>query len=282
MKTNKLLTLAALTALLMAVVLVFSACGGSNPDTVDISKKAGDKIKATAADSSKDLDIKSEDALEADSDSQIKSDGTAEELKSDEAAAETKETEKTEAKGDNTYTAEQLAEANSFTEHDSAAKDQYQTDPVPEGMPEPVDNTEVDQTKTYTCTLSITCHTIFDNMDKFNSEKSSALPTDGVIYPSKTVQFCEGETAFDVLSRECMNNGIQMDYSDNPLYNSAYIEGIHNLYEFDCGELSGWMYSVNGWFPNYGCSRYILKDGDVIRFEYTCDLGEDLGVTWME
>ena len=44
----------------------------------------------------------------------------------------------------------------------------------------------------------------------------------------------------------------------------GYIEGINNLYEFDCGEQSGWMYSVNGWFPNYGCSRYQLKDGDVV------------------
>ena len=54
-------------------------------------------------------------------------------------------------------------------------------------------------------------------------------------------------------------------------------QGIHNLYEFDCGELSGWMYNVNGWFPNYGCSRYALQDGDVIRWRYTCDLGADVG-----
>ena len=56
-----------------------------------------------------------------------------------------------------------------------------------------------------------------------------------------------------------------------------YIEGIHNLYEFDCGDLSGWMYKVNGWFPNYGCSRYQLKQGDVIEWVYTCDLGKDVG-----
>mgnify|MGYP004647359247 FL=1 len=36
-------------------------------------------------------------------------------------------------------------------------------------------------------------------------------------------------------------------------------------------------YSVNGWFPNYGCSLYQLKDGDVVEWRYTCDLGEDLG-----
>ena len=51
----------------------------------------------------------------------------------------------------------------------------------------------------------------------------------------------------------------------------------HNLYEFDVGNKSGWMYKVNGWFPNYGCSRYQLKDGDVIEWVYTCDLGDDVG-----
>ena len=36
-------------------------------------------------------------------------------------------------------------------------------------------------------------------------------------------------------------------------------------------------YSVNGWYPNYGCSRYQVKDGDVVEWRYTCALGEDLG-----
>ncbi len=67
-----------------------------------------------------------------------------------------------------------------------------------------------------------------------------------------------------------------MEFEDTPIYNSAYIEGIANLYEFDCGELSGWMYKVNGWFPNYGCSRYQLKAGDKVEWVYTCDLGVDV------
>ena len=66
---------------------------------------------------------------------------------------------------------------------------------------------------------------------------------------------------FNVLQREMRKAGIHMEFEDTPMYNSAYIEGINNLYEFDCGELSGWMYKVNGWFPNYGCSRYQLKGG---------------------
>ena len=50
-----------------------------------------------------------------------------------------------------------------------------------------------------------------------------------------------------------------------------------NIYEFDVGKLSGWMYAVNGWYPNYGCSQYLLEDGDEICWRYTCDLGADVG-----
>ena len=82
---------------------------------------------------------------------------------------------------------------------------------------------------------------------------------------------------FDVLQQVCRDNKIHLEFSNSPVYQSAYIEGIGNLYEFDCGELSGWMYSVNGWFPNYGCSSYAVQDGDVIEWVYTCDLGSDVG-----
>ena len=58
---------------------------------------------------------------------------------------------------------------------------------------------------------------------------------------------------------------------------NTYIEGINNLYEFDGGSNSGWMYSVNGVYPNYGVGSYKVKSSDVIKFNYTCNLGADLG-----
>lgn len=166
----------------------------------------------------------------------------------------------------------------------SSGQDQYKTDPVPEGQQEPVepDQLHVDTSKDRTCTLSISCETILDNMGNLTEGKESLVPSDGVIFASRQVTFYEGETVFDVLQRETRDNRIHMEYSFTPMYNSNYIEGIHNLYEFDCGNDSGWMYEVNGWYPNYGCSRYVLKDGDDIQWHYTCDLGRDLGVTWMQ
>lgn len=128
-----------------------------------------------------------------------------------------------------------------------------------------------------TCTMSIRCDTILNNIEWLDSEKVEIIPKDGVIFAEKTVVFYEGESVFDVLLREMKSNKIHMEFVNVPIYNSAYIEAIANLYEFDCGELSGWMYKVNGWFPNYGCSQYQLKAGDKIEWVYTCDLGADVG-----
>ena len=158
-------------------------------------------------------------------------------------------------------------------------KDQYLTDPIPEGKPKPVEpqDQDVDKEKSYTCTFSIECATILNNLDQLDPNKLEIVPSNGVILPKTTVTFYEGESVFDVLQRVCKENGIHMESTWTPIYNSAYIEGIHNLYEFDCGDLSGWMYRVNGWYPNYGCSRYQLQDGDTVEWRFTCDLGNDVG-----
>ena len=112
---------------------------------------------------------------------------------------------------------------------------------------------------------------------KITRDREEILSADGVILPPTEVAFAEGESAFDVLQRVCRDNGIHLESKFTPVYNSAYIQGIHNIYEFDVGKLSGWMYAVNDWFPNYGCSLYQVQDGDVIRWVYTCDLGADVG-----
>lgn len=165
-----------------------------------------------------------------------------------------------------------------YSDGKNNGQDQYQTEPVPEGEPNPVEpeNVTVDKSKKGTCTLLIECGTVLNNMDKVTDGKEKVIPDDGVIYAKKKVTFYEGESVFDVLLRETKNNRIQMEYSFTPMYNSNYIKGINNLYEFDCGDLSGWNYIVNGWSPNYGCSRYIVKEGDAIEWHYTCDMGRDL------
>lgn len=54
-------------------------------------------------------------------------------------------------------------------------------------------------------------------------------------------------------------------------------DGKYTLGEFDYASGSGWMYSVNGSFPNYGFADYYPQDGDVVRVQFTLCLGADLG-----
>lgn len=160
----------------------------------------------------------------------------------------------------------------------SSKQDKYKTDPTPEGKPQPVEPQEQEIVdNTLKCTFSISCATVLDNMDKLHKSKKEIIPDDGWILKPVTVTFNEGESVFDVLKQVCMDNKIQLEFSFTPIYNSAYIEGINNLYEFDCGSISGWTYKVNDWFPNYGCSRYEVKNGDVIELHFTCNNGADVG-----
>ena len=137
-----------------------------------------------------------------------------------------------------------------------------------------------------TVTISIRCDTILDNYDDLDPALRSEefIPPDGVILPPTEYVLRPGDTVFDILDRAVRNNKIQMEYqgADQNSYGSVYIQGIHYLYEFSCGHLSGWMYRVDGEFPNYGCSKYELKDGQIIEWIYTCDLGKDIRCLWIE
>ena len=141
------------------------------------------------------------------------------------------------------------------------------------------DSNKDDQEKpaALTCTIQIRCDTILDNMSNLETGKDAYVPSSGTILSATTVSFTEDETVFDILKRVCDQSGIQLEYSYTPAYESYYVEGINHLYEFDCGSESGWMYKVNDWFPNYGCSEYNLEQGDSIVWCYTCNgLGADV------
>ncbi len=127
------------------------------------------------------------------------------------------------------------------------------------------------------CSLSVRCDTLLQNIDTLSPEKAALVPQNGVILALDSVSFEEGESVFNILRRETKRHGVHLEFVQIPLYGSAYIEGIHNLYEFDCGDGSGWMYRVNGIFPKFGCSLYTLSPGDKVDFVYTCNLGHDVG-----
>lgn len=133
-----------------------------------------------------------------------------------------------------------------------------------------------DEKEKQTIKLSIDCKTILNNIEKFNKDKADILPVDGIILPWTDVMLQEGDTAFTVLIRVIKDNKMHIDFVHTPALGSSYIKGINNIYEFDCGDLSGWLYKVNGHIMSSGSSNYMPVAGDRIEWRYSCDLGGDL------
>ena len=124
------------------------------------------------------------------------------------------------------------------------------------------------------CTVEIRCDTLPDagKPDGFTA------PEDGVLLPATPVKFTQGENAYEILRRVCKAAGIKLDYNYYPMIGGYYVTGIDGLSAGDYGGSSGWLYKINGWFPNYSISRYEVVDGDVIVWMYSCEGGgADLG-----
>ena len=135
--------------------------------------------------------------------------------------------------------------------------------------------------KKNTVTIQIRCDTAVKNGMHREAKWAGIVPASGCILDTTEFEIEDGNTVLDVLKMARDKFRLHMEYSGGS-GSGAYVEGINNLYEFDGGRWSGWMYCVNGWYPNYGCGAYYLKPGDKIEWNYTCDLGLDLDGSWWE
>lgn len=115
-------------------------------------------------------------------------------------------------------------------------------------------------------TLTIRCDTV--------AGQAEHIPEDGAILPETVFDIREGDSVYTILTEAAQTYGIQIDNQGSE--SLVYIAGLGYLYEFDFGQYSGWVYHVNGETPGVGAGEYILSNGDVIRWLYTCDLGQDV------
>lgn len=115
-------------------------------------------------------------------------------------------------------------------------------------------------------TMTIRCDTV--------AGQAEHIPSDGVVLPETVFDIQEGDTVYTILTEAAQTYGIQIDNQGSERL--VYIAGIGYLYEFDFGQYSGWVYHVNGDTPGVGAGEYVLEDGDVIRWLYTCNLGQDV------
>ena len=122
-----------------------------------------------------------------------------------------------------------------------------------------------------TCYIEIRCDAISNNMGKWtNSIKDkSIVPSNGVILGTIAINFTNNSTVFDVLKKATIMNNIPMESSQ------GYVKSIKQIEQLDAGRGSGWLYWVNNVSPNIACSSYTVKNGDHIKWQYTCDYGTE-------
>lgn len=115
-------------------------------------------------------------------------------------------------------------------------------------------------------TLEIRCDTV--------AGRAAYIPKSGVILEKTAFDLAAGDTVYTILTDAAQACRIPLDASGSP--GMVYVSGIEYLYEFAYGDLSGWMYRVNGESPSVGCDQYMLEAGDQILWQYSCELGRDL------
>ena len=119
-----------------------------------------------------------------------------------------------------------------------------------------------------TVTMSIRCDILK------GKEPNAHIPKDYCILDTTEFKLLEGESVYDILLEAAKEYSISVEHEGGS--DIIYISGINYLYENDYGDLSGWVYKVNGVLPSVGCGGYKLEDGDVIEWCYTLDLGNDV------
>lgn len=107
-----------------------------------------------------------------------------------------------------------------------------------------------------------------------NNSSSSQQPTNGKITVnmqvigmgntmiSGTLTVDKGTSVYTVLTQLASQNGLSVSGT------KIYVKGIGDLFEKQHGSLSGWMYSVNGVYPNKSCGYYCLDNNDSVVWRY--------------
>lgn len=115
--------------------------------------------------------------------------------------------------------------------------------------------------------FTIQCKKILDRKDLWKDGIEQVIPKNGIFFDGM-LDFEQGSTVYDLLKKICKEQNIPLDSKYTPIYATYYVQGIGNLYEFDCGSESGWKYMVNGELPGVGSSAYLLEAGDQVVFYY--------------
>lgn len=144
-----------------------------------------------------------------------------------------------------------------------------------EKKPEVKNESATEESSKIAVYIQIRCDNLVGNVE--DKSCKNYVPSSGCILAKEKYECEDGTTVYDVLYHTCRNHNIQIEAEYTPVYNSYYVESLNHIYEFDGGAESGWMFRVNGGYPDRSCSSVKLHDGDSIVWAYTVNNGKDLG-----
>lgn len=123
------------------------------------------------------------------------------------------------------------------------------------------------------CTIEIRCDNATARKDSITNQGiRDSIPDDGTILEVTTYTDKEGFTVYDVLAAVTAAHNPVIPIVANA--DRSYVSSINNLSEKNVGPTSGWTYRVNGVLPMMAANQYKVKDGDVIKWIYVCQLGD--------
>lgn len=123
------------------------------------------------------------------------------------------------------------------------------------------------------CTIEIRCDNATARKDSITNQGiRDSIPDDGTILEVTTYTAVEGFTVYDVLAAVTAMHDPVIPIVANS--DKSYVSSINNLSEKNVGPQSGWTYRVNGVLPMMAANQYTVKDGDVIKWIYVCQLGD--------
>ena len=248
-------------AVLLALLMVFSFCG-CNAGVIVHNETIADTTELSSVTINSELPAESDTAESgtAETDAQEVTERTTEDSKASatEPTTAVSTADTTTVKASTTKANDKPAAKTSTTKSTTKTNGKTTTKPV-ETQPKKADS----------CTITIQCKAILSSMDKLKKGHEQYVPDDGMILCSYSVEYQDGDTAYDILKRACSENQIKLS-ARNTQY-GTYVSGINNLDEFDCGSQSGWLYYVNGKSPGISCGKYKVSPDDKIEFSYTVD-----------
>ena len=123
------------------------------------------------------------------------------------------------------------------------------------------------------CTIEIRCDNATARKDSITNQGiRDSIPDDGTILEVTTYTGKEGFTVYDVLAAVTAAHNPVIPIVANA--DRSYVSSINNLSEKNVGPTSGWTYRVNGVLPMMAANQYKVKDGDVIKWIYVCQMGD--------